>query len=140
MAAAGRVNAQYGTSEWEPVRILVGDNYPRAVAALKMYDVLLVNSIADGMNLVAKEGPVVNENNGTLVLSERTGVHQQLGFGALVISPVDVYATATALHQALTMPEEERRRRAIGLRESIEREDISHWLQRQLETLSDLNL
>lgn len=140
MAAAGRVNAQYGTSEWEPVRILVGENYPRAVAALKMYDVLLVNSIADGMNLVAKEGPVVNENNGALVLSERTGVHQQLGFGALVISPVDVYATALALHQALIMPEAERHQRAVALRQSIEKEDISHWLQRQLETLEELNL
>jgi trehalose 6-phosphate synthase len=140
MAAAGRVNARYGTSEWEPVRILVGENYTRAIAALKLYDVLLVNSIADGMNLVAKEGPVVNENDGALVLSERAGAHQQLGPGSLVISPADVYATGLALHTALTMPREERQRRAQWMRESIEREDISHWLQWQLETLAELNL
>jgi trehalose 6-phosphate synthase len=140
MAAAGRVNAKFGTSEWEPVRILVGDNYPRAVAALQCYDVLLVNSIADGMNLVAKEGPVVNKNDGVLVLSERTGAHQQLGPGALVISPLDVYATAQALHQALTMGPEGRRERAAWLRESIEREDIAHWLDRQLRMLAEMKL
>jgi trehalose 6-phosphate synthase len=140
MAAAGRVNAKFGTSEWEPVRILVGDNYLRAVAALQCYDVLLVNSIADGMNLVAKEGPVVNKNDGVLVLSERTGAHQQLGRGALVISPLDVYATAQALHQALTMPAETRRELADWLRQSIEREDIGNWLDRQLRMLAELNL
>jgi len=82
------------------VRILVGENYARAVAALQIYDVLLVNSIADGMNLVAKEGPVVNQNHGVVILSERTGARQQLESGALVIAPCDVYATAEALHQS----------------------------------------
>jgi len=140
MAAAGRINATYGTSEWEPVRILVGENYPRAVAALQLYDVLLVNSIADGMNLVAKEGPVVNQRQGVLVLSERTGARQQLEPGALIISPCDVYATAEALHQALVMPSQERRERAERLRWAIEQEDIAAWLCRQLEAIVELNL
>ena len=140
MAAAGHVNARFGTSEWEPARVLVGENYPRAVAALQLYDVLLVNSIADGMNLVAKEGPVVNQRHGVLVLSERTGARQQLGPGALVISPCDVYATAEALHQALVMPLDERQERAQRLRWLIEREDITAWLCRQLETVAELNL
>lgn len=140
MAAAGRVNARYGTSDWEPVRVLVGEDYARAVAALKMYDVLLVNSIADGMNLVAKEGPTVNEKNGVVVLSERTGARQQLEPGALVISPCDVYATAEALHQGLTMAEEIRRTWADRLRNTIEREDIRDWLCRQLEEVEALNL
>ncbi|GAB4527704.1 MAG: glycosyltransferase family 20 protein [Anaerolineae bacterium] len=140
MAAAGRVNATYGGSEWEPVRLLVGENYPRAVAALQLYDVLLVNAIADGMNLVAKEGPLVNQRDGVLILSERAGARQQLESGATVISPCDVYATAEALHQALTMPAEERRERANRLNWLIEREDISDWLCRQLETVIDLNL
>jgi trehalose 6-phosphate synthase len=94
MAAAGRINARYGTSEWEPVRLLVGENRPRAVAILQLYNVLLVNSIADGMNLVAKEGPIVNQRDGVLILSEGTGAHQQLEPGATVISPCDVYATS----------------------------------------------
>jgi trehalose 6-phosphate synthase len=140
MAAAGRVNAHYGTSDWEPIRVLVGDNYPRAVAALQLYDALLVNSIADGMNLVAKEGPIVNQQDGVLVLSERTGARQQLEPGALVISPCDVYATAEALHQALSMPAEKRHQWANRLRGLIEREDIDDWLCRQLEAIVELDL
>lgn len=140
MAAAGRVNAEHGSSEWEPVRVLVGENYPRAVAALQRYDVLLVNAVADGMNLVAKEGPIVNQRDGVLILSERAGARQQLGPGALVISPCDVYATAQALHQALIMEPEEKTNREDRLRWIVEREDISDWLCRQLETVKDLNL
>ena len=140
MSTAGRVNATYGNSEWEPVRVLVGESYPRAVAAMQVYDVLLVNSIADGMNLVAKEGPIVNQRDGVLVLSERTGARQQLEPGALVISPCDVYATAEALHQALIMPAEERQARAGRLRWIIEREDIGDWLCRQLQAITELNL
>ncbi len=140
MATAGQINAQYGTGDWEPIRILVGENYPRAVAALQLYDVLLVNAIADGMNLVAKEGPIVNQRNGTLILSERTGARQQLEPGALIISPCDVYATAQALHQALIMPREERREAAERLRWVVEQEDISAWLRHQLDTVDELNL
>ena len=140
MAAAGRVNAQYGSGEWEPVRLLVGEDYPRAVAALQLYDVLLVNAIADGMNLVAKEGPIVNQRDGVLILSERAGARQQLESGATVISPCDVYATAEALHQALVLPPEKRQERAERLRWLIEREDITDWLCRQLETVLELNL
>jgi trehalose 6-phosphate synthase len=140
MATAGRVNATYGDSEWEPVRMLVGESYPRAVAAMQVHDVLLVNAIADGMNLVAKEGPIVNERDGVLVLSERAGARQQLEPGALIVSPCDVYATAEALHQALVMPAEERQERARRLRWLIEGEDITAWLCRQLETIRELDL
>lgn len=140
MATAGRVNATWGDSAWEPVRVLVGDSYSRAVAALQLYDVLLVNAIADGMNLVAKEGPIVNERHGVLVLSERAGARQQLESGAMVVSPCDVYATAESLYQALEMPTEERRQRIERLSWLIEREDITDWLCRQLETLKELRL
>jgi trehalose 6-phosphate synthase len=140
MAAAGRVNARFGTSEWEPIRVLVGESYPRAVAALQLYDVLLVNAIADGMNLIAKEGPIVNRRDGVLVLSERTGARQQLEPGALIISPCDVHMTADVLHLALAMAPEERRERAERLRSSIEREDIDAWLRWQLEALVELDL
>jgi trehalose 6-phosphate synthase len=140
MAAAGRINATYGDGDWEPVRLLVGENYPRAVAALQLYDALLVNAIADGMNLVAKEGPIVNRRDGVLILSERAGARQQLETSALVISPCDVFATAQALHQALTMPDEERRTRADRLRWLVERDDITAWLCWQLESFLELNL
>jgi trehalose 6-phosphate synthase len=140
MAAAGQVNAKHGDSDWEPIRVLVGDNYPRAVAAMQLYDVLLVNSIADGMNLVAKEGPTVNEQDGVLILSERIGARQQLEPGAMVISPCDIYATAKALHQALQMEPGNRQERAERLRWLIEREDITAWLCHQLETIQNLGL
>jgi trehalose 6-phosphate synthase len=140
MGAAGQVNVRQGDSEWEPIRILLGESYARAVAALQLYNVLLVNSIADGMNLVAKEGPIVNRRNGVLVLSERTGAHQQLETGALVISPLDVYGTAEALHQALTMVQGERLQRAERLRLLIEQEDIVNWMRQQLAMVLTLNL
>ena len=145
MATAGRVNATYGTSDWEPVRVLVGENYPRAIAALQLYDVLLVNSIADGMNLVAKEGPVVNRRDGVLILSERTGAYEQLcrqlgDQGALATAPCDVHSTAQLLHHALTMLPAERRERAANLLCAVEREDIVDWLNRQLQTVVDLGL
>ncbi len=140
MAVAGEVNVKYGNSEWEPIRILTGENYPRAVAAMQLYNVLVVNSLADGMNLVAKEGPLVNRQDGVLVLSERTGAFQQLEPGALAVPPLDVYATAEAIHQALVMPEPERHDRAARLRHLVENEDIVDWLCLQLETIVALGL
>jgi len=132
MAAAGRINARLGESEWEPIRIIVSENLPRAVAVMQLYDVLLVNSIADGMNLVAKEGPIVNQRDGVLILSERTGARQQLAPGALVISPCDIYATAQAMHQALSMSKEDRKENIERLRWLIERDDLESWLYAQL--------
>jgi trehalose 6-phosphate synthase len=140
MAAVGRINARFGNSRWEPVRVLLGDSYPRAVAAMQLYDVLLVNSIADGMNLVAKEGPIVNQRDGVLVLSEGTGAREELEGGALVIAPCDVYATAQALHRGLTMPADEKRERAALLRVAIEQNDIGTWLNNQLEMVDRLKL
>ena len=138
MAVVGRVNATYGASDWEPIRILVGDDYARAIAALRLYDVLLVNPIADGMNLVAKEGPIVNERNGVLVLSEHAGARQQLESGALIISPCDIYSTCKALDTALKMDAEPRSELNRRLRSVIEREDIYYWLEKQLDTVFSL--
>ncbi len=139
-ATAGRVNAKYGDSDWEPVRVIIGENYERALAALQLYDVLLVNAIADGMNLVAKEGPIINQKDGVLILSERAGAKQQLGVGAIVIPPCDVYATAESMHQALTMSEPEKKEKSRHLKWIIEKEDIVDWLCRQLQTIEELGL
>jgi trehalose 6-phosphate synthase len=119
---------------------MVGENYSRAIAALQLYKVLLVNPIADGMNLVAKEGPIVNQCNGVMILSEQAGAAQQLTPGALVISPIDIFATTEALHQALIMPDQERIDRANRLRHLIEMEDIQTWLCWQLQAMNRLGL
>ena len=94
-----------------PLDLQIQDNFPQAVAAYKQFDVLLVNAIFDGMNLVAKEAPLVNERDGVLVLSENTGAHDELGEWALTVNPFDVAGQAEAIHEALTMAAAERRRR-----------------------------
>lgn len=133
MAEAGMINAEYGDGTWEPIRILLGNNYARAIAAMKIYDVLLVNPIADGMNLVAKEGSLLNNKNGVLVLSERAGASYELGEHALSITPFDTYGTAEALHKALTMPEDERKQRADALKEIVQYAGVREWLFNQVE-------
>lgn len=134
----GRINAKYANVEtsWQPIHLLMGENYPRALAAMKWYDVLLVNTIIDGMNLVAKEGCLLNERNGVLILSEGAGAAIQLGEEALMIAPADVEGTAEAIHRALTMPLAERRRRADNLRRLVEGDDVATWFRQQLHDIA----
>ena len=132
------INAQYGTPEWQPVKPYFENNYTQAIAGMKVYDALLINSVIDGMNLVAKEGPLVNSRDGALILSETTGAYQQLKHGALTVSPADLEGTMQAMYQAITMSGDERKRRATAMTESIRREDISHWLVSQIEELAQL--
>ncbi len=133
MSTAGLINAEFSEAFWEPVRIVVGENYLRALAALQLYEVLLVNSIADGMNLVAKEGALVNQEDGVIVLSEHVGASYEMGHHTLPVSPFDVHGTAEALHRALTMSQEERRERAGALRELVRRSDVKRWFADQVE-------
>jgi trehalose 6-phosphate synthase len=136
-AVVGRINAKYANVEtgWQPIHLIMGENYPRALAAMKWYDVLLVNSIIDGMNLVAKEGALLNERNGVLILSEGAGAAEQLGQHSIVIGPTDVEGTAEAIFQALTMPLDERRRRAEGLRRAVESDDVEKWFEHQVSDM-----
>lgn len=129
------INDHFGDVDWQPIRVFYEDNYPQAIAGMTMYDVLLVNPIIDGMNLVSKEGPLVNKGDGVLVLSEMAGSHEQLQEYVLPVSPTDLEGTVRALHQALTMPEDERRARADGLRRQIEEYDIVQWLELQFRDL-----
>jgi trehalose 6-phosphate synthase len=133
MSEVGMINAEYSDAFWEPVRVIVGENYPRALAAMQLYDLLLVNPIADGMNLVAKEGALVNQKNGVIALSEHAGAFYELGDHALNVSPFDTFGTANIMHQALTMPPEERRTRAEALREIVHHADIRPWFFHQVK-------
>jgi trehalose 6-phosphate synthase len=110
------------------IDVQVADNFPRSVAAYKQYDVLLVNAVSDGLNLVAKEGPLVNERDGVLVLSENAGAYAELADWAIGVNPFDVWGQAEALHEALAMPPHERRRRADGLRAQVRESDLSAWI------------
>jgi len=105
---------------------------------MQHYDVLLVNPIIDGMNLVAKEGPIVNQRNGVVVLSRTAGAFQQLGKASIPTSPTDVTETSQALYKALTMPSDDKRIKAALARQIVERQDLNTWLQRQIADINDL--
>jgi len=135
---ARAVNDRFQTEGWTPIDLRIADNFAQSVAAYKQYDVLLVNAVFDGLNLVAKEAPLVNERDGVLVLSENTGVHEELGRWALTVNPVDVYGQAQAIEAALTMPVEERRRRLEETRTYVRDHDLASWIAAQLADLDAL--
>ena len=129
------VNHRHGTPDWMPIHLKLRDDLEEAMAAYKHYDVLMVNAMFDGMNLVAKEGPVVNQRNGVSILSENTGAHEELGEFALSVNPFDIQETADSIHAALTMSGDERKRRADGLRSIITQRDPGDWIDWQLEDI-----
>jgi trehalose 6-phosphate synthase len=126
------VNHRHGTPDWMPIQLKLRDDIDEAMAAYKHYDVLLVNAMFDGMNLVAKEGPLVNEREGVSILSENTGAHEELGEYALSVNPFDIQELANSIYAALTMAPEERRRRARGLAEIVTSRDPGDWIDEQL--------
>ena len=130
------VNEQHGYASWKPIELSMEDNFPLSVAAYKNYDALLVNPVRDGMNLVAKEAAVVNERDGVLVLSENAGAHEELGEHALTVNPFDLDQQADAVHEALTMPDEERRRRAQALRDAVCSNTIEDWVEAQIKDIA----
>jgi trehalose 6-phosphate synthase len=135
LRAADRVNAELGTPEWRPIDVAIRDDFPRAVAAYCEYDVLLVNPVIDGMNLVAMEGPVLNRRKGVLVLSHEAGAFSKLGRHALGVNPFDVGETARAIHLALIMEGDERGRRAAALKRVVSRTTPQGWIEAQLDDL-----
>jgi trehalose 6-phosphate synthase len=132
------INERFGTDDWQPIDLRVGDNFHRAVAAYKQFDVLLVNPIFDGMNLVAKEAPFVNEHAGVVVLSENAGAHEGLGEWTVTINPFDIEGTAEGLYRAVTMPADERRRRCDAITRYVREHDVGKWATDQLDDLDRL--
>lgn len=126
------VNHQHGTPDWMPIQLKLRDNLEEAMAAYKHYDVLLVNAMFDGMNLVAKEGPVVNTRSGVSILSENTGAHEVLGEHAISVNPFDIQELANAFHRALTMSDIERDARWKGLERIVHSTDPGEWIDAQL--------
>ena len=126
------VNHRHGTPDWMPIQLKLRDDLEEAVAAYKNYDVLLVNAMFDGMNLVAKEGPLLNERGGVSILSENTGAHEELGEYALSVNPFDIQETADAIHGALTMAPERREERLQGLKRIVTARDPGDWIDDQL--------
>ena len=126
------VNERFGTPDWTPIVLHVEDDFPRSVAILRRAEVLLVNPIRDGLNLVATEGALVNDRHAVLALSPEAGAWERLHPGALRVPPFDVAGTADVLHHALTMAPDERERRHRALRDLAEARTPRHWMADQL--------
>lgn len=126
------VNDRWATDDWTPVVLETDDNYERSIAVLTRYDVLVVNPIRDGLNLVAKEGPVLNRRDGTLVLSHEAGAAAELATTALMVNPFDISELAERLHEALSMEPAARRERAGRLADAASARSADHWLGDQL--------
>ena len=124
---ARAVGERWASPDGTPaIDLRIHDNFPEAVAAYRQYDVLLVNALADGMNLIAKEAPLVNARDGVLVLSESVGAHDELGLFAVSVNPFDIQGQADALAEALEMPAAERARRAAALQAHVREQDVAY--------------
>jgi trehalose 6-phosphate synthase len=123
-----RVNDRWATRDWTPIVLDDRDDFPRSVAGMQRYDVLFVNPVRDGLNLVAKEGPLLNRRDGVLCLSPEAGAYEELRTAALPAHPFDIEQTASALDAALAMPMDERGTRAEKLRALAGARTPSHWL------------
>ncbi|MFI9546872.1 trehalose-6-phosphate synthase [Streptomyces sp. NPDC052016] len=134
---AGEINERYGTEDWTPVVLHVKDDFARSLAAYRLADVALVNPIRDGMNLVAKEVPVVSDHGCALVLSREAGAYWELGEDALVVNPYDVLETARALHEGLSMKPEERAERTKRLAAAATALPPAQWFLEQLQALRE---
>ncbi|QEU93546.1 alpha,alpha-trehalose-phosphate synthase (UDP-forming) [Streptomyces kanamyceticus] len=132
---AADINSTYGTAGWTPVVLHVKDDFARSLAAYRLADVALVNPIRDGMNLVAKEVPVVSDEGCALVLSREAGAYEELGEDALPVNPYDITATAEALHAGLTMSLDERAERTKRLAAAATALPPAQWFLDQLEAL-----
>src|SRR3984885_2821874 len=126
------VNHRHGTPDWMPIQLKLRDDIDEAMAAYRHYDVLLVNAMFDGMNLVAKEGTIVNTRDGVCILSENTGAHEELADHALSVNPFDIQELSDSIYAALTMDPGERHRRAQGLVQIVTQRDPGDWIDEQL--------
>jgi trehalose 6-phosphate synthase len=135
--SARAVNDRFQRPGWKPLDLQIQDNFPQAVAAYKQFDVLLVNAIFDGMNLVAKEAPLVNVRDGVVILSENAGAHDELADWTVSINPFDVAGQAEAIHTAITMPQPERSARIQAIRDWVANHDIGAWIETQLTDLDE---
>ena len=132
------VNAKHGNADWQPIELSLEGDFDEVVAAYKLFDVLVVNPISDGMNLVAKEAAVVNERDGVLALSENAGAHEELGEFAVTLHPFDIQQQADAIFAALTMDADERRDRLAAAAEVVRENDVAKWLRDQLRDVREL--
>jgi len=132
------INERYSKDGWNPIEQVFKADYNLVTAAFKHYDCLLVNPIVDGMNIVAKEGPVVNENNGVLIMSNGAGSYEELKDYSIIINAYDISQTADAIYRAIMMSQEERKRLIEGLKNTVRKRNVYIWMQDQFDDIRKL--
>ncbi|OFW57715.1 MAG: hypothetical protein A2W01_02500 [Candidatus Solincola sediminis] len=132
---AAALNREFSTNDWEPVHLDISDDYPRSVAALMEFDALLVNPVADGMNLVAKEGAILNTRDGLIMLSITAGAYQEMRGSVLAINPLDIEETAQAILKSLETSGRKRKRMAKSAVEVVEANTSFKWFLQQMRAL-----
>ena len=135
VATVEEVNSKWSTEEWEPIELDLNDSLEDAAAALTEFDVLLVNPVEDGLNLVAFEGAALNEQRGTIVLSATAGAADRFGEVVEIIDPMDIAATSAALERSLGLGYDERALRHRRARAVANRDD-GEWLAGQIAAAS----
>jgi trehalose 6-phosphate synthase len=136
---AAEIDDEFSTDDWSPILLEIQDDYPAALAALRRSDVVFVNSVRDGMNLVVLEALVLSDREPAVVISREMGAAEVLGEDAIAVNPFDVSANADALHEALVLPPDERARRANRMRSAAVRLPPNEWFQAQLDALPDVS-
>jgi trehalose 6-phosphate synthase len=137
-AVVAEVNARHHAEGWQPIDLRLQEDMAFAVASYQLADVLLVNAVNDGMNLVAKEAVLANYRDGVLLLSENTGAHDELGEFAMTVHPFDLQQQADAMFEALTMDRAVRARMMSDAADRVRSNDVERWLRTQLADLADL--
>lgn len=132
------INVKYGTDDWKPIEWIFKADYELVIAAFKNYDCIIVNPIADGMNIVPKEASAVNKNQGIIILSEKAGCFDELKDHVLAINPYDISQTAEAYHKAIKMEKNERKQRSKNLQNTISQRTIYHWISEQFEDIKKI--
>lgn len=132
------INERYSKDGWKPIEQVFKADYSLVTAAFKHYDCLLVNPIIDGMNIVAKEGPIVNENNGVLIMSNGAGSYEELKDHSIIVNAYDISQTADAMYRAIMMSQEERARLIQGLKKTVNERNVYIWMQEQFKDIQKL--
>ena len=137
-AIVAEINARHHAEGWQPIDLRLQEDMAFALAAYELADVLVVNAVNDGMNLVAKEAVLVNQRHGVLLLSENTGAHDELGEWAITLHPFDIQQQADAMLEAMAMPVAERQRRLQAAADAVRGNDVERWLRSQLTDIAAL--
>ncbi len=117
------------------LQLRIADDFPQSIAGYKQFDVLFVNAVMDGLNLVAKEAPLVNERDGVVVLSVNAGAYEELRSWVVAVDPLDVEQQANALEEALELSAGQRNAWLEAIRGHVRRHDLSEWIAAQMADL-----